>query len=600
MDHLTGESDIPDQVGSSAACGGGPHSGEEVAQHDTPISSVPPQEDVPTKGKKKRSWLWSHFEEIIKDGEVRAKCTYCNGDVCGKSKSGTTVMKNHLLRCKEYPPNINKSQTFLKFSKSEQTHVSVDDDLVAEKRSKLEVWKFKQDETRKALAKMIIMDELPFRFVEREGFRYFMSVAQPNFIFPSRWTVARDCYQAYLEEKKNIKSFFSKCSSRISLTTDTWTSCQNLNYMCLTAHFIDHDWNLHKKIINFCQISGHSGEVIGKEVEKCLLEWGITRVMTITVDNASSNDVGVEYVRKRLQRWKDGTVLNGKFVHMRCASHVLNLTVREGLKESNESISRIRNAVRFVRASPARMQKFNNCVKQEQIESKRHLCLDVETRWNSTYLMLECALIYRRAFDFLEFSDGGKFRSELSKSLGVPSDDDWDCVKAFVPFLKIFYDATLRLSGSLYCTTNVYLQELVTISRMIRKKCESIDMNESIMAKGMKKKHEKYWENVDNINLLLFVAVVLDPRRKLEYVMWAINDLYEPVKAKELSDKVTDTLYSLYEHYASQKTCVEPTPSETIDLTTMEVESFEEWHDKIQMELRGMLVGNEGLREKVI
>ncbi|KAL2905371.1 Zinc finger BED domain-containing protein RICESLEEPER 4 [Bienertia sinuspersici] len=246
MDHLTGESDILDQVGSSVACGGGPRSGEEEAQPDTPISSVPPQ-DVLTTGKKKRSWLWSHFEEIIKDGELRTKCIYCNVDVCGSSKSGTTVMKNHLLRCKEYPPNINKSQTFLKFSKGEQTHASVDDDLVAEIRSKLEVWKFKQDETRKALGKMIIMDELPFRFAEREGFRYLCLLHNQILFSPlvGQWleTVTR----LTLRKKKNIKSFFSKCSSRISLTTNTWTSCQNLNYMCLTAHFIEQDWNLHKK-----------------------------------------------------------------------------------------------------------------------------------------------------------------------------------------------------------------------------------------------------------------------------------------------------------------------------------------------------------------
>ncbi|CAO2826302.1 unnamed protein product [Amaranthus hypochondriacus] len=76
--------------------------------------------------------------------------------------------------------------------------------------------------------------------------------------------------------------------------------------MSLTAHFIDQDWTLHKKVINFCPISGHSGEIIRKSVEKCLLEWGITRVLTITVDNASANDVGIEYLSSRLRRWKDG------------------------------------------------------------------------------------------------------------------------------------------------------------------------------------------------------------------------------------------------------------------------------------------------------
>uniref|UniRef100_A0A803NDA0 hAT-like transposase RNase-H fold domain-containing protein n=1 Tax=Chenopodium quinoa TaxID=63459 RepID=A0A803NDA0_CHEQI len=56
------------------------------------------------------------------------------------------------------------------------------------------------------------------------------------------------------------------------------------------------------------------------------------------------------------------------------------------------------------------------------------------------------------------------------------------------------------------------------------------------MAHGMKKKHEKYWDNVDNINLMLYVAVVLDPRWKMHYVKWAINDQYDSVKAAKLHD----------------------------------------------------------------
>ena len=38
---------------------------------------------------------------------------------------------------------------------------------------------------------------------------------------------------------------------RVCLTMDTWTSIQNLNYMSLIGHFIDDDWNLHKRILNF-------------------------------------------------------------------------------------------------------------------------------------------------------------------------------------------------------------------------------------------------------------------------------------------------------------------------------------------------------------
>jgi hypothetical protein len=44
----------------------------------------------------------------------------------------------------------------------------------------------------------------------------------------------------------------------------------------------------------------------------------------------------------------------------------------------------------------------------------------------------------------------------LKKGLGPPNYDDWDRIRTFLKFLKLFYDATLRLSGSLYVTSNMY------------------------------------------------------------------------------------------------------------------------------------------------
>ena len=84
---------------------------------------------------------------------------------------------------------------------------------------------------------------------------------------------------------------------RLFLTTDTWTSIQNINYMSLTAHWIDNEWKLHKRILNFCQVSNHTGEVIGQVIENCLLEWGIDKLFTVTVDNASSNNVTISYLK---------------------------------------------------------------------------------------------------------------------------------------------------------------------------------------------------------------------------------------------------------------------------------------------------------------
>ena len=110
--------------------------------------------------------------------------------------------------------------------------------------------------------------------------------------------------------------------------------------MCLTAHFIDDDWNVHKKILNFCPVDSHKGKDLGIAIEKCLLDWEIEKVFTVTVDNASSNDVAIRHLRNAINNWGH-SVLDGEFLHMRCMAHILNLVVVDGLKHVNPSIIRV-------------------------------------------------------------------------------------------------------------------------------------------------------------------------------------------------------------------------------------------------------------------
>ncbi|WOL13779.1 zinc finger BED domain-containing protein RICESLEEPER 1-like [Canna indica] len=119
-----------------------------------------------------------------------------------------------------------------------------------------------QEQQKQANQERVILPSCCFtfnpRFVEHEGFSQFCRAMQPLFVMPSRFTVARYCYEFYKQEKLNFMKYLKKLSSRIYLTTDAWTFIQNLSYMCITCHFIDDNWTLHKKFINFCQISGHS------------------------------------------------------------------------------------------------------------------------------------------------------------------------------------------------------------------------------------------------------------------------------------------------------------------------------------------------------
>jgi hypothetical protein len=122
---------------------------------------------------------------------------------------------------------------------------------------------------------------------------------------------------------------------------------------------------------------------------------------------------------------KNYIVLRAEFLHMWCVAHILNLVVSEGLKELDGCIDNIINVVKYVRFSLSRMAKFKGCIERENITCVKTVCLDVQTRWNSTYLMLCTAKKYEKAFELL---------GEEDQQFVVPSIIDWENAKAFGKF----------------------------------------------------------------------------------------------------------------------------------------------------------------------
>ncbi|BBN70484.1 hypothetical protein Prudu_1486S000400 [Prunus dulcis] len=271
---------------------------------------------------------------------------------------------------------------------------------------------------------MVVMDELLFTVVEGKGFKRFCESLNPHFQVPSLRTLVRHFMVMYEEMKQKLKGELA--SHRVCLTMDTWTSVQNINYMVITAPFIDGEWIFHKRILNFCVIANHKGNSIGKLLETCLLHWDIKKILTITADNASSNTKAIDYLKSKMDHWKnDSLVLEEKYMHVRCCAHIVNLIVRDGLKKLEKMILAIRNAVRYVRCSPQRFEDFKTCVLKERIECKGLVVLDVPTRWNSTYLMLDAALKFEKAFVRMGEDDDAPFGSWFGEDQPVGEDRGW-------------------------------------------------------------------------------------------------------------------------------------------------------------------------------
>ncbi|KAD1384629.1 hypothetical protein E3N88_42913 [Mikania micrantha] len=446
------------------------------------------------------------------DGVRKASCNACGKVYSANPKAGTSNMKRHIPKC-----------------------FDIDEPGPPKKRAPLN-----QAMYREKLAMSIIKHNYPFSYVEHEGTRELHKFLHNDVNFITRNTAKSDVLRLYDREKTILKDALQKVTSKICLTTDLWSSITTDGFMALTAHYVDNDWVLRKKVLNFRAIPPpHSGSILAEHLINFLADWGIEKkVFTITLDNAKYNDVLVECLKSHLLL-NDGLVCDGDFTHVRCSAHVLNLIVQAGLKIIEGAIEKVRESVKYVRGSAARKSKFAECIQQLSLQCGKHVRQDVVTRWNSTYLMLDCALAYRRAYARLALVD---FNYKT-----FPSEEEWARVERIKRLLKPFYDITTLFSGSSYPTSNLYFQQVWKIQLCIEEEIHNADRVIQDMAKDMKTKFDKYWENY---SMVLSFAIILDPWYKIKLVEYCFSKLNITKEQRETKlTSIFDGMHKLYNEY---------------------------------------------------
>nr|XP_011463720.1 PREDICTED: zinc finger BED domain-containing protein RICESLEEPER 2-like [Fragaria vesca subsp. vesca] len=344
---------------------------------------------------------------------------------------------------------------------------------------------------------------------------------------------------------------------------------------------MDDDWVLHKRIINFAVIGNHMGDSIGKLVEVFLMNWGIDKIFTITVDNALSNDVAVEFMKKRLTAWRT-LQLGGDYLHLRCCCHIINLIVQDGIKELNAFIQGIRNAVRYIRHSSQRLDRFREMDVLEKLDPQANVGLDVVTRWNSTYLMLVAAKKYQRGFERLGEEDVGyvnTFKDPKTgdqKLIGPPDSADWENAEAGIDYLKVFHEATLHLNASKSITSNQVLHEFTGIHmHLVARINNEEDAVLYEVEKVMKLKFDKYWGKFEKVNQLMLVANVHDPRWKLDYIPHCYIDVgTKQEDIERISSQVNELLVKLYKEYKEFYPQVGNAYMEADSVAPMDIDGF--------------------------
>uniref|UniRef100_A0A803LDI9 Transposase n=1 Tax=Chenopodium quinoa TaxID=63459 RepID=A0A803LDI9_CHEQI len=362
---------------------------------------------------------------------------------------------------------------------------------------------------------MIILHEYPLSMVEHAGFRKYSKTLQPGFKVPCRNTTKKDILHRYEAEKESISALLRKVKGRVALTTDMWTTNhQNKGYMAVTAHFFDNTWTLHSQILRFLYVPApHTADVLANSLKECIQSWNLDlRLSSITVDNCTTNDAMMD-------------ILLGEFPYGSLMLH-------------GQGLERIRESVSFWTASPKRVKKFEQVAKQVTRDCKKQLVLDCKTRWNSTYEMLVVAMKFREVFVVLSARDN------LYKN--PPLMEDWDKVVKICEILQVFNDITHQFSASKYPTANIYFPRICEIRIALTRWFTSPTTYIRNMVEVMMEKYNKYWFDV---NGLMGVATILDPRFKMALIRFYFAKIYDPSDVDNEVNRIYGFLKELVEEY---------------------------------------------------
>ena len=153
--------------------------------------------------------------------------------------------------------------------------------------------------------------------------------------------------------QQQLKKVLTLNKSKISFTTDIWTSPNQVEYMAITYHYINDDFNLKSGLLDFFPFPGsHTGEDIARMFVQVLIKFGIvvcneihldsdgnlsktdyanmkndntffddSKVFSITTDNAANNGTFIASLSRSIGYNEE--------LWTRCFPHVLNLVVKE-------------------------------------------------------------------------------------------------------------------------------------------------------------------------------------------------------------------------------------------------------------------------------
>lgn len=345
----------------------------------------------------------------------------------------------------------------------------------------------------------ICKDMRPFNVVEGEGFLKLIKELAPYYKVPSSTHFKKLLCDKYDVEKMKYVSRISN-ATELCVTADIWTETMNeKSFLGVTVHFLEKTTLTSSNIATRELQSNHTAEYISYVLGDILKDWDIplSKVTCAVTDNGSNM---VAAIKKTL----------GDSKYLPCFAHTINLIVDSSIKSTStpisDIISKVREIVKWVKNSVIQSDKLRKI----QIDSgvaegcTKKFILDVKTRWNSLYYMMD------------RFLDMSKIASQLLlDDIHTPelvTGQEIEILKQVVQLLQPFEFVTRESSGQNYVTLSKIIPMINCLTSQLTSFSSSIECVTQLKTKLLAECKKRF--GLIEFNTLAAFATILDPRFK--------------------------------------------------------------------------------------
>ncbi|XP_015651013.1 zinc finger BED domain-containing protein RICESLEEPER 2-like isoform X1 [Oryza sativa Japonica Group] len=537
-----------------------PARGETGINHKSPFS--------PSSAPSFKSGVQDELSPALTNGKVQI-AEYASKLLKVNSSVDKTPQSQHILALPARD-NMTKEQN------TSSTHAAPD----------VSTSKFDQETSYQELIRMIVLHGYPLSIVEHEEMKRFAKSLNPLFNMASSIDVEEYSTLLYQKEKADLKEKIAALSSRrISLSASIWAphgAEPTVKYICLTAHFIDAEWRLQRKIIKFgvfwslptdlermilykeaCVLDSESGPY--NVIAEAISDWNLdNKLFSLISVSEIRNHEGTTKLKDMLIQ-KNSLPIRGELYNIACVDDVLNNIVSKG----QSMLHLVDNILeRFMLA-----HAYSSLTQQQLFEAVTNMglkCPQEDAKWwHKIYFRLEVVLHCKKAFPSEEL---------------LPA-EDYKVVESICKILRAFYRAIEVISGPVCPTANVYFNELWKVRTTLQEEASTDHTEVASMVREMQEAFHEYWENS---YLWLSIPIVLDPRFKITFIEFRLKRAFGAEAAKYVA-AVREIIRELFHEYCGpvdKGVHTSNNEARDVEMDGFDSDSLEDWDQHLSAQSR--------------